>query len=141
MRRNPLLTDLRVPLVGRAAAIVRRRLPGVRNGWAFPSVGRSGHIEQKALGVAVWTHMPGCESRPEWERQRLPVAGWAPHDLRRTGRTLLAALGCPGEIAEAILGHMLPGIQAVYNRHAYDAERLDWLTRLAARLEVLAAPA
>ena len=66
------------------------------------------------------------------------MAAWAPHDLRRTGRTVLAALGCPAEVAEAILGRLQPGIQATYNVHTYDAERRVWLTRLAERLEALA---
>ena len=44
---------------------------------------------------------------------------------------------CPNEIAEAILGHVQPGIVGVYNRHHYDAERLLWLTRLSERLEGL----
>jgi integrase len=138
MRRNPLTVDLRVPLIGRAAALVRRRLEASRGSMLFPSRGASGHIEQKALGVAVWTHMPRCDLRPEWVRPRLPVAAWAPHDLRRTGRTLLASMGCPAEIAEAILGHLLPGVQGVYDRYGYDAERRLWLTRLADRLEQLA---
>jgi integrase len=139
MRRNPLTVDLRVPLVGRAEAIVRRRLDAVPGAWLFASRGRSGHIEQKAIGVAVWAHTPRCESHAEWIRPRLVMDEWAPHDLRRTGRTMLAALGCPAEVAEAILGHMQPGIQATYNRHAYDAERRVWITRLAQRLEQLAA--
>jgi len=138
MRRNPLAVDLRVPLVGRAEAIVRRRLDAVPGAWLFASRGKSGHIEQKAIGVAVWSHTPRCESHPDWIRPRLQMAEWAPHDLRRTGRTMLAALGCPAEVAEAILGHMQPGIQATYNRHAYDAERRVWITRLAQRLEQLA---
>lgn len=137
MRRNPLTTDLRVPLVGRAEAVVHRRLGGTPTGYLFPSRGALGHIEQKALGVATWMHQERCDTRPEWIRPRLPVAPFAPHDLRRTGRTLLAALGCPVEVAEAILGHQLPGIQAVYNRHHYDAERRLWLTRLSDRLEQL----
>jgi integrase len=140
MLRHPLIVDLRVPLVGRAEAIVRRRMEVAPKGYLFPSHGRSGHIEQKALGVAVWTHMPACELRPEWVRPRLPVAAWAPHDLRRTGRTLLAAMGCPNEVAEAIIGHLPPGVQGVYNRHQYDRERLAWLSRLSSRLEELAAP-
>ena len=56
-------------------------------------------------------------------------------------RTMLAAMGCPAEIAEAILGHQQPGIVATYNRHAYDAERRHWLTLLSAHLELVAAPA
>lgn len=139
MRRLPLLTDLRVPLAGRAEAIVRRRMAVTPAGWLFPSRGASGHIEQKALGVATWMHAARCELRPEWVRPRLPVADFAPHDLRRTGRTVLASLGCPTEIAEAILGHQLPGIQATYNRHQYDAERREWITRLSSHLEAVAA--
>lgn len=141
MRRNPLTTDLRVPLIGRAAAVVARRLAASTGAWVFPSRGASGHIEQKAMGVAVWTHAEGCELRPEWVRPRLPVAPFAPHDLRRTARTLLASLGCPAEVGEAILGHLLPGVQGVYDRHGYDAERVLWLTRLADRLEQIAASA
>jgi len=139
MRRNPLTTDLRVPLVGRAETIVRRRLEASSGEWLFASRGQSGHIEQKAIGVAVWVHMPRCKSQPEWIRPRLQMAEWAPHDLRRTGRTMLAALGCPAEIAEAILGHQAPNIQATYNRHSYDAERRQWLSALSSRLEALAA--
>lgn len=139
MRRNPLTTDLRVPLVGRALAVVRRRLEAHERAYVFPSVGASGHIEQKALGVAVWSHMPYATTRPAWVRPRLPVTHWAPHDLRRTGRTLLASLGCPGEVAEAILGHLQPGVQGAYNRHHYDPERRHWLTLLSRRLEQIAA--
>ena len=138
MRRNPLTTDLRVPLVGRSEAVVRRRLASHASAWVFPSRSRSGHIEQKAIGVAVWTHAEGCTSQPEWVRPRCPVGAWAPHDLRRTGRTMLAALGCPAEIAEAILGHQQPGIVATYNRHSYDTERREWLTKLSACWEAAA---
>jgi alkylation response protein AidB-like acyl-CoA dehydrogenase len=48
---------------------------------------------------------------------------------------MLAALGCPHEVAEAVLGHVLPGVAGVYNRHGYDKEKREWLTRLATRLE------
>lgn len=141
MRRNPLTVDLRVPLVGRALAIVERRLAATSGRWLFPSPGRksTGHVAQKAAGVAVWSHMPYAGTRPEWVRPRLPVTHWAPHDLRRTGRTMLAALGCPLEVAEAILGHLPPGVQGVYNRHGYDAERRHWLSVLSTRLEAISA--
>lgn len=139
MRRNPMTTDLRVPLVGRAETIVRRRLAATEGKWMFPSRGRSGHIEQKAVGVAVWAHRPASAAHPEWERPRLSLDDWAPHDLRRTARTMLASLGCPSEIAEALLGHLLPGIVGTYNLHSYDGERRVWLTRLDGHLEACAA--
>ncbi len=132
--RHEKATDLRVPLVGRADAIVRRRLERYGKGWLFPAE-RGGHMQQKVFGQAVHCHMPYSVTRPEQERPRLPVTHWAPHDLRRTARTILAALGCPYEIGEAILGHMLPGVGGIYNRHSYDAERRHWLTKLDEKLE------
>ncbi|WP_308142848.1 tyrosine-type recombinase/integrase [Burkholderia pseudomallei] len=132
--RHEKATDLRVPLVGRADAIVRRRLERYGKGWLFPAE-RGGHMQQKVFGQAVHCHMPYSVTRPEQERPRLPVTHWSPHDLRRTARTILAALGCPYEIGEAILGHMLPGVGGIYNRHSYDAERRHWLTKLDEKLE------
>jgi integrase len=135
-RRSADASDLRVALVGRAEAVVRRRLEAANGDFLFP--GRvADHIQQKVLGVSVWCHMPDCELRPEWVRPRWPVAGWAPHDLRRTARTLLGALGCPVEVAEAILGHALPGVVGTYNQYKYDEEKRFWLARLAERLEWL----
>ena len=137
-RRNPLRTELRVPLVGRAAAVVRRRLEAHDSAWLWPSVGASGHVMQKAIGVAVWSHMPYATTRPDWKRPRLSLTRWAPHDLRRTARTLLSSLGCPSDVGEAILGHSLPGVEGIYNLHRFDTERLAWLTKLSERLELLA---
>ena len=45
------------------------------------------------------------------------------HDLRRTARTHLAALGVAPHIAEMCLNHKIKGIEAVYNVHDYFAER------------------
>lgn len=136
------IEDLRVPLIGRAEAIVRRRIEAAQGDHLFPSPdpGRD-HIRQNAVGLAVWMVRPTTTSHATWHRPRLALPDWTPHDLRRTGRTMLAALGCPAEIAEAILGHVQPGIVGTYNRHRYDAERVAWLTRLSRHLEQLAAPA
>jgi integrase len=65
------------------------------------------------------------------------VSHWSVHDLRRTGRTQLAALGYPDEIAEAVLGHTPSGIIGVYNLHRYDGERSEWLKRLSDHYERL----
>lgn len=47
---------------------------------------------------------------------------WNPHDLRRTLRTNLSRLGCPADIAEAVLGHSKKGIEGTYNLHTYERE-------------------
>lgn len=131
--------DVRVPLIGRARAVVLRRREANPGGYLFPSETAVGHMQQKAVGLAVWMHQPYCRVRPDYQRARLPVTHWSPHDLRRSVRTMLASLGCPDDVAEAVLGHVQPGIKGVYNLHKYDAERLDWLTRLSAALESVAA--
>ncbi|WP_367847040.1 tyrosine-type recombinase/integrase [Rhodoferax sp. WC2427] len=135
--RHELATDLRVPLGGRAEAVVRRRML-LSKGFLFPSAAAKGYLSQKAVQTAVHYHQPYSKTTPKNVRPRLTVTHWSPHDLRRTVRTMLAAMGCPDEVAEALLGHMPEGIKAVYNRHSYDKERRLWLTRLAEHLEVLA---
>lgn len=132
-------SDYRVPLVGRAEAVVVR-LMGERLGWLFPSVSRSGertYVKQPYMQSKVHYRQPYSNCRKDHVRERLRVTHWSPHDLRRTGRTMLAALGCPSEIAEAIIGHVKPGIEGVYNLYAYDREKVEWLTKLANQLEVI----
>jgi integrase len=61
------------------------------------------------------------------------------HDLRRTLRTGLAELGISFEIAERVLNHAMPGLQAVYNRHNYIAEKRTALALWAEHVLSLAA--
>jgi integrase len=47
------------------------------------------------------------------------IKPFAPHDLRRTFRSLAAALGTQGHVAESFLSHKLKDIVGTYNRHDY----------------------
>lgn len=51
------------------------------------------------------------------------------HDLRRTARTHLAALGVRREVAERCLGHKVRGVEGTYDRHDYFEERREALTQ------------
>ena len=62
------------------------------------------------------------------------VAHFTIHDLRRTCRSLLAAQGTPGHVAERCLNHKLKGVEGIYNRHDYLDERRDALTKLSEQL-------
>lgn len=129
--------DLRVPLFGRAAAIVRRLMDGGGD-WLFPSTSRQGVVgpqTQAYMQSKVHYRQPYSKSRPDHVRGRLTVTHWSPHDLRRTGRTMLAAMGCPHEVGEAILGHVVPGVAGDYNLYRYDKERAYWLAQLDVHLE------
>lgn len=61
------------------------------------------------------------------------------HDLRRTARTQLAALGVSKDVAERCLNHKLKGVESIYNRHDYINERRVALESWAAVLSACAA--
>lgn len=142
-RNHESAYDLRVPLEGRAKDIVLALLKSTPADvqWLFPSVSRQGVVRgqsQAYMQSKVHYLQPYSKSRPDHIRRRLTVTHWSPHDLRRTGRTMLAAMRCPHEIGEAILGHVLPGVAGIYNLHQYNAERRYWLKHLSDRLEEVA---
>ena len=75
------------------------------------------HIHENTLNVAlskIRQHMPG-------------VPHFHVHDLRRTVRTSLAALGVSRHIAERCLNHVIPGVEGTYDAHEYFNERRDAL--------------
>jgi integrase len=66
---------------------------------------------------------------------------WTLHDLRRTGRSLLARAGINREIAEQVMGHALVGVEGTYNRFDYIAEKSHALAALAKLIENILHPA
>jgi integrase len=68
------------------------------------------------------------------------VTGWRFHDLRRSVRTRLSALGIAPDIAERALNHIsaVGSLAAVYDRHSYETEIIAALSRWQAALAVLA---
>ena len=62
------------------------------------------------------------------------------HDLRRTVRTNMSALRVPPHIAEAVLGHVVTGIQKHYDRWSYLDEKREALEAWARKVESLINP-
>ena len=60
---------------------------------------------------------------------------FTPHDLRRTCRTGLARLGVDRVVAECVLGHRMPGVAGIYDRHDYVPEMRAALQRWADHVE------
>jgi len=52
----------------------------------------------------------------------------------------MAKAGVADNIAERVLGHVIGGVQGIYNRHAYLAEKADALQRLATLVETILNP-
>jgi integrase len=68
------------------------------------------------------------------------TAPWTLHDLRRTARSLMSRVGISSEHAERVLGHVIPGVEGVYDRHSYRDEKADALRRLAALIDSIVHP-
>jgi integrase len=65
---------------------------------------------------------------------------WTFDDLRRTARSLMSRAGVRPDIAERVLGHAIPGVEGVYDRHSYDEEKAQALEALAMLLQRIVAP-
>jgi integrase len=63
------------------------------------------------------------------------IAPWVVHDLRRTARSLMARAGVRSDIAERTLGHVIAGVEGVYDRHSYIDEKGQALAALASLVE------
>jgi len=113
---SPLAVDLFKELRVRAAG----------SPWVFPSRRRGsrnlGHISVDTLNLAQTRIHHG-------------LPHFTIHDLRRTLRTQLGAMGIPPHIAERVLNHKLKGVEAVYDRHDYFDDRKQALEQWAAVME------
>jgi integrase len=123
---------LNIPLVPTVVEWLKvLRVVGAGSEYVFPKRRRDHrdrvpHVGPDTLNVAMYR-----------VKHRLPH--FTLHDLRRTARTHLAALGISSEVAERCLGHKLRGIEGTYNRHDYFDERrvaLEQWTRLITQAEL-----
>ena len=74
--------------------------------------------------------------------QRLPIADWHLHDLRRTAATQMAELGVQPHIIEAVLNHVSRhkgGVAGIYNRAKYEPEMRSALQRWADHVDKITA--
>lgn len=106
---------IRIPLSPWAVAILKEQQARGHNAYVFPVLriapGKTtGYMGETTLNHALYMLQSDIEA-------------FTVHDLRRTTRTHLAALGVAPYIAEMCLNHKPKGIEAVYNVHDYFEER------------------
>ncbi|MGC2408896.1 MAG: integrase family protein [Methyloceanibacter sp.] len=68
------------------------------------------------------------------------VSGWVLHDLRRSARSLMSRAGVRPDIAERVMGHSIRGVEGVYDRHPYAAEKAEALKLLAGMVRDIVTP-
>ena len=59
------------------------------------------------------------------------IKNWTVHDLRRTAKSLMARAGVRPEVSERVLGHVIEGVEGIYDRYSYDTEKAEALVSLA----------
>ncbi|MEE9295973.1 MAG: tyrosine-type recombinase/integrase [Phycisphaerae bacterium] len=108
--------------------IIETRPRVAENPYVFPGRGKK-HLNAWSQGKAELD-------------KKLPkeMAHWTLHDLRRTARSLMSRAGVRPDIAERVLGHVIAGVEGVYDRHSYADEKADALNRLASLVETIINP-
>jgi integrase len=66
---------------------------------------------------------------------KAPIAPWVTHDLRRTAKSLMVRAGVRPDISERTLGHVISGVEGVYDRHSYFDEKANALEALGVLVE------
>jgi integrase len=114
--------------------------------WCYPNRNGSGPVSSKTVTKQVTDRQRPEGKSPMTGRSQnidallLPGGKWTPHDLRRTGATLMVEAGTLPEVAERCLNHTEENkVKRTYQRYSYAKEmatawhllgqRLDLLTR------------
>jgi integrase len=112
--------------------------------WVFPASRLDGPVCPKTVTKQVADRQRG-DGEPMSGRSKqtntLALAGgqWRPHDLRRTGATLMAELGVLPDVIERCLNHTeQTKVKRIYQRAQYEAPMREAWQRLDERLALLA---
>jgi len=115
-----------LPLSRQALAIIQRQTKLNSSGFLFGPI----------RGFGDWAKAKAALD------QRLGIAPFTLHDLRRTCATGMAELGVQPHIIEAVLNHVSghkAGVAGIYNRARYEAEMREALQRWADHLDKITA--
>jgi integrase len=103
-----------------------------------------GHVCVKSLSKQIGDRQRGTDGQPMKGRSplvnalALPGGKWTAHDLRRTGATMMAALGVDPHVIERCLNHVEQNkLIRTYQRHSYETEMREAWRLLGDRLALL----
>lgn len=114
--------------------------------WCYPDRSGTDAVCVKTVTKQIGDRQRGDKkvmSRRSPYKDALKLAGgrWTPHDLRRTGATLMTALGVLPEVAERCLNHTEENkVKRIYQRHSYENEKREAWRLLGERIELLIRP-
>ena len=101
--------------------------------WCFPATRKEGHVCVKSVTKQV-ADRQRTEPRMTGRSKRtdallLPGGSWRPHDLRRTGATIMAESGVAPEVVERCLNHTEASkLRRIYQQAKYEKpQRAAWV--------------
>lgn len=114
--------------------------------WVFPATNNDSHVSVKTVSKQVGDRQMQFKSRKPLSNRvnsnsLVLSAGkngeWTPHDLRRTGATMMQALGIPLEIIDRCQNHLIAGskVRRHYLKHDYANEKREAWAKLGERIE------
>lgn len=113
--------------------------------WIYPNRARDNSVCPKTVTKQIGDRQrQGLEpmkgrAKAEYADALVLTGGkWGPHDLRRTGATMMVMLGVLPEVAERCLNHTEQNrVKRIYQRHSYENEMREAWRLLGDRLEIL----
>ena len=129
------LTDTAIELLGGLKVLDKETGKMKDKGYLFPcphsskiksiSVNSVAHVLYRNQTVPVMVDGEQAvddEGNPLTEN-KLGVANFTPHDLRRTAATFMSQIGFMDEVIDSVLNHAKQGIIRTYNLNRYDKEK------------------
>lgn len=113
--------------------------------WCFPNEEDTAHLDLKSPTKQIGDRQAALrDSKPLVNRSRgvsslvLGTEKWTPHDLRRTGATLLQTVGVDQHVIERMMNHAEQNrMQRIYQQHDYANEQREAWTNLGTLLDTL----
>jgi integrase len=114
--------------------------------WVFPAKQNDGHVCVKSVSKQIGDRQFQFKTRKELMNRTnsnsLVLSDgknseWTPHDLRRTGATMMQALGVPLEIIDRCQNHIMAGskVRRHYLHYDYANEKRQAWAKLGERIE------
>ncbi|WP_087447257.1 integrase arm-type DNA-binding domain-containing protein [Sulfuriferula sp. AH1] len=115
----------------------------VKSPWVLPARWTDQHVCVKSLAKQIGDRQRG--DKPPMKCRSLninalvfPGGKWTPHDLRRTGATMMGILGTRPDVIEKCLNHVEQNkLLRIYQRQKLEAEQAEAWRLLGERLELL----
>jgi integrase len=109
--------------------------------WLFLDRSKTTHVSDKSISKQINDRQTdrNLSNRSQYkDALRLPGGKWTPHDLRRTGATIMGSLGILPDVIEKCLNHIEQNkMKRVYQRQELKLEQAEASQKLGHRLALL----